>query len=894
MTQLLFSVLLAVSAVVFQKGDNGYDTFRIPAIIQAPSGDLLAFAEARLDGPGDSGQIDLVMRRSADGGRSWGEMMPVWSEKGFTCGNPSPVVDAFSGRILLLGTRNSASDNETDIRNGKSAEGRRVFILTSDDDGRSWSSPREITSQVKRPDWGWYATGPCHAIQLQHERFSGRIVVPCDHTLIRDGAYAGGGSHVIYSDDGGESWRIGGICPDGNECSVAENREGDLLLNMRLEASAAARWPGHSRLLATSISGGERFRPVWSPETGLQEPVCQGSSVNYLNRGLNTETILFSNPDDPENRVNLTLKASPDGGRTWRKVTTICEGPAAYSDLLVMSDGKIGVLYETGDAGPYERIVFRTVDTSIDPAAKATWLADKYSMFIHFGVYSLLGGVFQGQKITRGYSEQIQANAGIQNDFYMEIAEDFNPVNFNADSIAALARRAGMRSVVITSKHHDGYCMFGTSTTDFNSVKYFGRDIIGELSEACRRAGINFGFYFSLVDWHDPYGNHPDHSNNTPVKPEHHRLNVRQITELVSNYGPISEIFFDMGSLTKTMSEELYRVVHLYQPDCMVSGRLGNDSYDYSVMWDNFYPEGTLVTPWQSPASIFDETWGYRSWQLREDPDGKAAQKLRSLLVCVSHGGNFLLNIGPMGDGSVVDYERDVLLKIGSWLDVNGEAVYSASPFAWPGIDGWGFCTRSGKNLYVIPSELPSDTVVALPLRGAKLLKAEKIGTGEKVKTRMNAGKLELSISAADASPMPEVIRLVFDKAPEEPARKLLDISGDSHYVLDETNSVPDHSYSCTNYADNHQSIVGYSWTVTGNKISAVRVSAPSALAGRRINLTIDGVPVLENALLSDGLSAVPAKPLSAGSRHILHLTAADMENQYADIRLEGIKLTLQ
>jgi len=893
MHQLVIFILFTISSVVFQKADHGYDTYRIPAVIQAPSGDLLAFAEARLDGPGDSGQIDLVMRRSADGGHSWGEMTVVWSEKGYTCGNPSPVVDAVSGRILLLATRNPASDTETDIRNGKSSDSRRVFILTSDDNGRNWSSPREITAQVKRPDWGWYATGPCHAIQLQHERFQGRIVVPCDHTIIRDGSYAGGGSHVIYSDDGGESWRIGGICPDGNECSVAETREGDLLLNMRLENSAAGRWPGHSRLLATSISGGERFRPVWTPEVGLQEPICQGSMANYLNRGLNTETILFTNPDDPEHRVNLTLKASPDGGRTWRKVTTLCKGHAAYSDLVVMSDGRIGVLYETGDTSPYERIVFQTVDSEIDPAAKAAWLADKYSMFIHFGVYSSLGGVFLGQKITRGYSEQIQANAGIQNDFYMEIAEKFNPVNFNADSVAALAKRAGMRSVVITSKHHDGYCMFGTSTTDFNSVKYFGRDIIGELSDACHRYGLNFGFYFSLVDWHDPYGNHPDHSNNTAIKPEHHRLNVRQVTELVSQYGPISEIFFDMGSLTKSMSEELYRIVHLYQPDCMVSGRLGNDSYDYCVMWDNFYPEGTLVTPWQSPASIFDETWGYRSWQVRENPDGKAAEKLHSLLVCVSHGGNFLLNIGPKGDGSLVGYERDVLQKIGSWLDVNGEAVYSAAPFAWPGIDNWGFCTKSGKDIYLIPSYLSADTVAVLPLRGARFLKAEKISNGEKVKVRLNAGNLEVSISASDASPMPEVIRLSFDKAPEEPARKLLDIYGTDSFDLNETNSVPDHSFSCTNYADNHQSIVGYVWTVTGKKISSISIEAPSALSGRRINLSIDGAPVLENATLTKGLSVVPAKPLAAGTRHTFHLTAADMDNPYTDIRLEGIKLTI-
>jgi len=894
MTKLFISILMTISSIVYQKGDEGYDTYRIPAIIQAPSGDLLAFAEARLDGAGDAGQIDLVLRRSSDGGRSWSPIQKIWSEEGYTCGNPAPVVDAATGRILLLCTRNLGSDNEEAIRNGKSKDSRRVFILSSDDNGKTWSEAREITASTKRPDWSWYATGPCHAIQLQHERFKGRIVVPCDHCVIRDGKYVRGGSHVIISDDGGENWRIGGICADGNECTISETRDGNLLLNMRLEASASERWPGHSRLMATSINGGESFSPVWTPEGGLQEPVCQGSMTNYSNRGLNTDILLFSNPDNESKRINLTLKASADGGHNWKEVSTICPGNAAYSDLAVLADGSIGVMYETGEANAYERILYQSVDREIGSEAVNAWSADRFSMFIHFGVYSSLGGVWNGKPVTVGYSEQIQAHAGIYNDLYIEVAQKFNPERFDADSIAQLAKDAGMRSIIITSKHHDGFCLFDTKTTDFNSMACCGRDFIKELSEACGKAGIKFGLYYSLIDWHDPYGSRISSDNGDIVKPEHHKLNVRQVAELVSSYGPISELWFDMGRLTKEQSQELYRIVHLWQPDCMVSGRLGNDCYDFCVMGDNSLPDGTLKTAWQAPASMFNGTWGYRSWQKRDNLDGKVAQKLRSLLSCAGHGGNYILNIGPKGDGSIVPFEREVLNKMGDWLKINGEAIYSTSAFAWPGIDGWGYCTCSGNNIYLTPGELDTDCTTALPLGQAKLLKAVWLDTGEKCQTSVKGGVLEIPIKACDVSSMPRVIKLSFDRQVKEPSAKTLKISGHSAFVLDKDNAVSDHSYSCTYYYDNHQSIVGYCWTVSGRRINKISVKASASLSGRRINLSIDGLPVLDNATISDKDDVTVTRQFAAGQEHNIHLTAADMDNPHTDINLEDICLVLE
>lgn len=478
---------------------------------------------------------------------------------------------------------------------------------------------------------------------------------------------------------------------------------------------------------------------------------------------------------------------------------------------------------------------------SVPSPAFERWHGDKYSMFIHFGVYSSLGGVWNGQPVKYGYSEQIQAHAGIYSDVYEKVAGRFNPSLFDADAIAGLAKEAGMKSIVITSKHHDGFCLFRTSTTQFNSwdTPEVPRDFIAELSEACRRQGVKFGLYFSIIDWHDPYGNPITSHNANPVTPEHHALNMKQVEELCSNYGPISELWFDMGSLTPDQSRDLYELVHRLQPGCMVSGRLGNDCYDFCVMGDNSYPDGTLKTAWQTPASMFNETWGYRSWQVRGELAAKASEKLHSLLGTVSHGGNFLLNIGPKGDGSVVDFERDVLLRIGSWLKVNGESVYDTEAFAWPGIDDWGYCTAKGDNLYITPSRLASDTTVVIRTGAARLVGAEHLDDGLKVEARTSGGVTRVVLHAYDAGAMPRVTRLRFDRPVEEPAP--LTVQG-RKAVLTAFNAVPDYSYSCFDYYTNYKSVTAYNWHLAAPASSLV-LSYPGTYRDRTVTLTVDGTP---------------------------------------------------
>lgn len=456
------------------------------------------------------------------------------------------------------------------------------------------------------------------------------------------------------------------------------------------------------------------------------------------------------------------------------------------------------------------------------------WHQNKYSMFIHFGLYSEYGGVYEGKPVTFGYSEQIQSFAGIFSDWYGDTALKFNPEKFNADEIVALAKEAGMRSIVITTKHHDGFCMFKTATTDYNSVDATPtkRDYVKEISDACRRGGINFAIYFSLIDWHFPHA-YPISSHNCDfITPQHHEFTKAQVTELLTNYGPVSELWFDMGSNRPEQSKELYELVHKLQPNCMVSGRLGNGWYDFAVMADNTYPEGALQAPWQSAASMFDETWSYRSWQERGDKHVKAMEKLRSLINVVSHGGNFLLNIGPRGDGSVVEFESEVLKEIGAWLKENGEAIYGteASPFRED--FAWGKSTRKGNKLYLILSgEYPANGMIELSLPGYKLQDSK----GNLTSASMKGNKLNVNLPQnAYNDETIQVIELTFD-------REVLPQSSAN------STRTANYSYDCFDYYSNYRSTVSYEWALTKKNATKLALTYTPQELGKEIEMTTSG-----------------------------------------------------
>ncbi|NBE98863.1 sialidase family protein [Nonomuraea sp. K271] len=353
------------TSVPYRQASGGYHTFRIPAVVVTGAGTVLAFAEGRRGSAGDSGHIDLVLRRSADGGRTWGELEVVATEpRRGTAGNPAPVVLA-DGRIVLVFVRQGPSATEGRIRRGEveAAEGRRVFVQESDDDGVSWSRPREITDSVKDPEWRWYATTPGHAVELRHGTHAGRIVVPANHSLPPEGADDGtegkyDGGHCLLSDDGGRTWRIGYVDddPDGyvnvNETTAAELPGGRVYLNTRTDSAA----PG-TRADAYSSDGGQTLEQPFKPQPALVGPVVEGS-VLWCGP---PDVLLFSGPAAPDARASMTVRASDDHGVTWRVAHTVSGSPAAYSDLVRLDAETVGLLFETGGSGPYESIAFRRI-----------------------------------------------------------------------------------------------------------------------------------------------------------------------------------------------------------------------------------------------------------------------------------------------------------------------------------------------------------------------------------------------------------------------------------------------------------------------------------------------------------------------------------------------------
>jgi sialidase-1 len=329
---------------IFVSGQGGYHTYRIPAIVVATNGTVLAFCEGRKNGAGDAGDIDLVLKRSVDGGANW-ERMEVVAEDGANIfGCPAPVVDQTTGEIFLLTTWGIGSDTEKKVLDGTAAEKRRVYVQSSKDNGATWTKPRNISGDVKKPHWRWYSTGPCNGIQLTVGPHEGRLLIPANHSDHSDPAKHPYRSHVIYSDDHGATWKLGGIEDEKtNESTLVELSDGRVLQNMRSYHGK------NCRAIAFSDDGGLSFGPV-TLATNLVDSVCQASMLR-----LRDGEILFANPAS-KRRENLTVQISGDDAKTWRRLITLHSGPSAYSGLAQLPNGMILCLFECGEKSPYEKI----------------------------------------------------------------------------------------------------------------------------------------------------------------------------------------------------------------------------------------------------------------------------------------------------------------------------------------------------------------------------------------------------------------------------------------------------------------------------------------------------------------------------------------------------------
>lgn len=361
------------------------------------------------------------------------------------------------------------------------------------------------------------------------------------------------------------------------------------------------------------------------------------------------------------------------------------------------------------------------------------WKEAKFGMFIHWGLYSKLAGEWKGRQ-TSNIGEWIMKDFNIPVSEYEKIADDFNPVDFDANEWVSLAKDAGMKYLVITAKHHDGFAMYHSKCSKYNIVDAtpFGRDPMKELSEACKKAGIKFCFYYSQAqDWHDAdgygYGPVPDSEKNFRRYLDEKCL--PQLKELLTQYGDIGLIWFDTPMIMSSEhSREIAEFVKSLQPDCLVSGRIGNEFGEYMSTGDNKIPALPYYGDWEVPATLND-TWGYKHF----DNNWKSPEKLLKLLVKInSRGGNYLLNVGPDANGVIPKPSVDILRQVGKWMSVNEDSIYATTPVpVYPYETEWGMFTHKPGKLFMHIFDWRRQ--IDIPCLANKIRKAYVLATGENV-----------------------------------------------------------------------------------------------------------------------------------------------------------------
>lgn len=428
---------------------------------------------------------------------------------------------------------------------------------------------------------------------------------------------------------------------------------------------------------------------------------------------------------------------------------------------------------DSGDAHDGQRLV--ALDTPAAAAARLQWWSEaRFGLFIHWGLYAQWGCHFPGAdgQLQDGKTEHMMRHLQIPLAKYARIADVFNPAQFDATAWVRAAKDAGMKYLVITSKHHDGFAMYDSRANDYNIVARtpFKRDPIAELAAACRAQGLRFGVYYSLGrDWQDPdVPTRDGYRSNTWDFPDEAKKNFTkyferkvkpQVRELLTRYGPIAVMWFDTPErISKAQSEELVRLIRSLQPGCIVNARVGNRLGDYAVQ-EQKIPEGGDPQPWETCMTL-NKHWGY----YRGDEAWKPTETVvRNLIDIVSKGGNFLLNVGPTGEGLIPAGSLERLAAVGAWLRTNGTAIYGtgASPL---GQFPWGRCTKkttpAGTTLYLHVFQWPADGRLVVPGMRTPVAAARLLASGQAVPCTADAAGVTLTLPAAAPDPLSSTIVL--------------------------------------------------------------------------------------------------------------------------------------
>jgi len=415
----------------------------------------------------------------------------------------------------------------------------------------------------------------------------------------------------------------------------------------------------------------------------------------------------------------------------------------------------------------------------------AWWREARFGLFIHWGLYAVPAGTYQGERV-KGIGEWIMNNGKIPVEEYEKFAGRFNPTGFNADEWVRLAKNAGMKYIVITSKHHDGFCLWDSKVTtwDIMDATPFQRDIVKELAAACKKHKVKLCFYHSIMDWHHPdaqapfYPNYNDTKQSNPNFARYVDTYLKpQLAELLTNYGPIGVLWFDgewIKDWTEPQGKALYEYVRSLQPPILVNNRVGkgrkgmeglskSDEYagDFGTPEQQVPATGLPGVDWETCMTMND-TWGFKSY----DDNWKSAEQLIQTLVDVaSKGGNFLLNVGPQPEGLIPQASIERLHAMGRWMAVNSESIHgtTASPFERP---AWGRCTAKGNVQYLHVFRWPANGKLAVPLTGSTPQKAYLLADQKRtaLPVQEDANGITISLPETAPDPIDSVVVLVLKK----------------------------------------------------------------------------------------------------------------------------------
>lgn len=397
----------------------------------------------------------------------------------------------------------------------------------------------------------------------------------------------------------------------------------------------------------------------------------------------------------------------------------------------------------------------------------------KFGLFIHWGLYAQLGGQWEG-KDYYGSGEWLMNRAKIPAKQYAAVAAQFNPTSFNADQWAKIARQSGVKYIVITAKHHEGFSMFDSRVTHFDIVDAtpYKKDPMKALAKATRKEGLKFGFYYSqFLDWHEPDGggNTWDFQKKEKNYPHYyHSKAIPQLKELLSNYGPLGIVWFDMpGGLTTAETRAMIDSLRKLQPDCLFSSRVGHGLGDYRDFGDSEVPPVPIHEAWEA---IFtdNDTWGY----ITRDKNFKSSTEIIHLLAeVVSKGGNLMLNVGPDGRGNFPPYEVKYLLATGNWLRAYGESIYGTTYGLIPA-QPWGVTTAKPGKVFAHVFTRPADGILYVPFSGAGVTDIHLLGSSSPLRWKKNKNALSIQLPTRLPDDRDAVVEIDY-------SGKLRDLSGD-------------------------------------------------------------------------------------------------------------------